>query len=210
MSSTLSTFAQGTVVFNNRVTGLLITHVYAGGTQIIIGNASDDTPTGSTSYAGLSLVGANGTGGFFGAGTTFAQLLAAPGSNAPESSLVPANNVTTFRTGAAAGNVVGITSTLVGVPVDAPSATIEMVVWDNSSGLYPNWTQASPAVLSGLIAAGRSNPFVVSNIGGGVNSAPNLIGLQSFNIYFIPEPATSALALLGLVGMVCFHRKTKP
>jgi hypothetical protein len=82
---------------------------------------------------------------------------------------------TTFRTGAAAGNVVPTTDVFTNIPDGAPVATFEMVVWDNSSGLYPTWRQASADLGS---QATRSAPFVLTNISS--LSPPNLIGLQSF------------------------------
>src|SRR5207249_11263948 len=55
---------------------------------------------------------ANGLTGQFGATTTLAQLLGAPGSNAAESSLIPAASPpVTFRTGTAAGGVANSTAT---------------------------------------------------------------------------------------------------
>jgi len=123
-----SVFAQGTVVFNNRVTGSIVTFVYAGGTSQRAGNGTGDTPSGNTDWTGYTRV----------SGASFlSQLLAAPGAGAPESSLVPSSGTTTFRTGTAAGNVAGITATLSNIPKDAAAATLEMVAWDNSSVCIP-------------------------------------------------------------------------
>lgn len=161
------------------------------------------------------LIGANGTGGRWGAATTLAQLLGAPGSNASESSLIPAiNPASSFRTGTAAGGVAPTTATFNNIPPDAPVATFEMVVWDNSAGLYPTWTQASLAWSSGLIVAGRSLKFRVFNIGGSINTPPVLFpvggdttpGLQSFSLG-IPEPATAALASLAAATLLIFRRR---
>ena len=83
---------------------------------------------------------------------------------------------------------------------DALVATVEMVVWDNSTGLYPTWAEASLGWQAGLINAGRSLPFNLQNIGGDVNTLPALTGLTSFNIYGdgpTPEPASLVLAALG-------------
>jgi hypothetical protein len=198
-TTALSGFAQGTVIFNNRLGST--THVYGGGATTIRGNAANDAPAGTTSYAGLTLIGGNGFTGQWGAGTTFAQLLAANGANQAESSLLPAAGITTFRTGAAAGNIAQVTATLAGVPADAPVATLQMVAWDNSSGLYPTWTQASLAWAQGLIAAGRSATFNVNAIGGQANPAPTLDNLTSFNIP-LPEPTSFALAGLGAAALL--------
>ncbi len=193
----LGVFAQGTVVFNNRVSGAVITHVYFGGYYApIVANGSNDysdttmTPgTFNWSATGYQLV----------MGSTWcAQLLAAPGANQPVSALIPASPVTTFRTTSGeAGWVVPVTATLNGVPADMSVATIEMVAWDNSSGLYPTWTEARLGLLSGQNAAGWGNLFNVYNIGGIGNPPAYLYGLESFNIIGVPEPSMFALAALG-------------
>jgi len=193
-----SIYAQGTVNFYNRVTGTLVTHVFSGGVSQRVGNGSGDTPTGNTDWTGFTPIAG---------GTYFAQLLAAPGAGVPEGSLSPQGATTTFRTGTAAGNVAAITATLGNVAKDAASATLEMVAWDNSSGLYSTWTQASAAFNQGLIAAGKSGAFTVNAIGGDFNTPPNLTGLQSFNIYIVPEPTTFALAGLGAAALLIFRRR---
>jgi len=209
-------FSQGTVVFSNRSAGST-THVFGwptrGANNWLSGNCSIDNPFGSVNYgaAGCVLIGANGLRGLFGASTTFAQLLAANGAGQPESNLLPALGVTTFRTGVAAGNLAPITATLTGVPLDSPAATLQMVVWDNSFGLYPTWTEASRAWANGLIAAGVSQTFTVNNIGGNLNSAPNLDGLQSFsflNTAIIPEPSAIRLGVLG--SLLFYLRISRP
>jgi len=106
--ATASVFAQATVFFNGSTA-----HVY--GTN------------------GLLI----GTVGGMSASTTFASLIGAPGSNAPESSLLPGLGITTFRTGAGAGTLSSFTATFNNIPLDAPFGSFELVAWDNSSGLYP-------------------------------------------------------------------------
>jgi hypothetical protein len=205
----MGVFAQGTIVFNNRVTGTIVTHVY-GGPSALQGNGAGDTPVGSTTWgAGYTLIGT--TGGLT-ASTTFAQLLGASGFNAAESSLLPAAGVTTFRTGAAAGQIAGITATFNNIAANATAATVEMVAWDNASGLYPTWAQASVAWAAGLIAAGRSAPWNQDNLGGTL-PAPNMINstdpsqhVSSFSLV-VPEPTTAALAGLGAAAMMIFRRR---
>jgi hypothetical protein len=101
----------------------------------------------------------------------------------------------------------GVTATLSGVALDASAASVEMVAWDNSSGNYPTWAQAKPAWLAGTIAAGESGIFNLANIGGTFNTPPNLVGLQSFNLYLVPEPSTFALAGLGAAALLIFRRR---
>jgi hypothetical protein len=212
VASAASVFAQGTVSFVNRSsTGT--THVWYGAnihTQVQ-GNSPADLPAsvaGTTDYAGqgMSLIGT--TGGFNGP-TTWAQLIGAPGSAAAESSLLPGAGTTTFRTGGAAGNVALVTSTFANIPLDAPVATFEMVAWDNSSGLYPTWAQASVAWKNNLIAAGTSAEFVLNNIGGTTFTPPNINpAVLSFNIYStVPEPTTAVLAGLGAAALMIFRRR---
>ncbi len=209
MLASLNLFAQGTVQLNNR-NSLGTSHVWGCPNYLsLIGYGSNDIPSGPTPYEaiGCVLIGANGTGGRFGAATTFAQLLAANGANRPEASLVPMGQTTTFRTGTAAGNLAAITATLEGIPADSPAATLELVVWDNTSGLYPTWSEASVAWRSGVAGSfGRSGTFTVLNIGGNWNTPPS-IPIPSFNIYTTPEPSTIALAGLGAVALMIFHRR---
>jgi len=215
-----SVFAQGTMFLNNRVANTLVTVVYApfaSNNQLIrSGNSSTNTPAGSTDYTGFTLIGAGGTGGAFGASTTLAQLFGNVGPGQAESSLQPAAPITTFRTGAAAGQLAANTATFgTSVPGDSPLATVQLRVWDNSSGLYPTWAQAETAWLAGLIAAGKSPLWNQDKIGGQANPPPNMINsldasqsLKSFNIYFtVPEPSTIALAGLGAASLLIFRRR---
>jgi len=206
VTTAASVFAQGTVAFVNRSAGGT-SHVYSGqpGSPLRQGNAPGDSPAGSVDYAGYTLIGT--TGGMT-ASTTFAQLLGANGAGQPESSLLPGAGTTTFRTGPGAGNNVLVTSTFANIPADAAVGTFEMVAWDNSSGLYPTWAQASVGWAANLIAAGRSLPFNISSIGGAVNTPPGVEpGLTSFSIGIIPEPTTAALAGLGAAAMLIFRRR---
>jgi len=223
LTTAVSVFAQGSVNFGNRFTtgNPVTTHVWGPSATApglsLIGNGSNDTPSGTTPYAasGMSLISGTVSGGKYGYTTTFAQLLGANGSNQLEASLRPVGQTTTFRSGAtAAGFIAQITSTLTGAtPIDtaASFATFEIAAWDNSAGQYSNWTAAFDAWQLGLIAAGHSAPFNVSAIGGGLNVPPNLNNMgfnpQSFNLYFIPEPSTFALAGLGAAALLIFRRR---
>ena len=215
LTTAASVFAQGTITFNIRYIGTTgpggTAHIYGGASSPIIGQGSNDSPSGTTSYAGLTLIGLT-QNGLFGQSTTFAQLLAANGANAPEGSLTPQGSVATFRSGASAGAVFGFTDTLQSVPPDSPVATLEMVVWDNSSGLYSTWTQASVAWNSGILQeAGKYGTFNVDNIGGSVNTPPNIPigpgGLESFAMWSTPEPSMLTIFGAGTIMLVLRRRK---
>ena len=203
----IDAFGQGTVIFVNR-SSLGTSHVYAPGPAwwypAQVGYGSNDSPTGTTDWTGFTLIGAGGLNGQYGAATTFAQILAANGANQPEQSLTPQGSITTFRTGSGAGFLAQTTATLANIPKDSPVATLEVVAWDNSSGLYSTWALASTAWSFGLIAGGKSGTFNVSNIGGDVNTPPNFI-FPSFNLSGIPEPSSIALTSLS-VGVALLFR----
>jgi hypothetical protein len=80
-------------------------------------------------------------------------------------------------------------------------------------GTLNTWALAEQAWLGGQIAAGKS---IVATSGalGGVNSDgvafpvnPKTVGTTSFNIYFVPEPSTIALAGLGAASLLIFRRR---
>jgi hypothetical protein len=205
----ISAFAQGIIAFQTRTGGTHITRVYAPLASNIYlsqrGNGTADFPAGTTVWTGFSLIGGVGIAGQYGASSTLTQLLTAPGFDQPESILVPQTPTTTFRTGATAGFVAPLTITASNVGPDAP-ATIEMVVWDNSSGQYPTWKEAFAAWTEGNIAAVESGRW--NTVVGGTSPPPSLDGLQSLNLYYlIPEPSCFALAGLGLATLLVFRRR---
>lgn len=199
----ISLFAQGTVNFNNRNTaaGLFVPIYGANPVNISeskFGNSAAALPTGTQTYAGALLTGS----GFM------AQLFAAPGAGALESALVAsANSITTFRTGTSAGGFAAVTAILANVLPDAAVATLQVRAWDNSSGLYATWAAADVAWRAGSINAGKSALWDLNAIGGNLNTPPLPVGMQSFNIYTIPEPSTFVLAGLGVASLLIFRRR---
>jgi hypothetical protein len=201
-AAAVSVFAQGTVQFiNSSAANGVNAKIYgpeSGNYLSKTGNTTAGTPAGTQTYTGAALAGSG----------YLAQVLAAPGAGAAESSLVAAASAAvSFRTGTGAGYFAPNSgATLSNVAKDAGVATIQVVAWDNSSGLYSTWALASNAWRNGLIAAGRSTLFNVSNIGGDFNTAPYLVGLTSFN-FGVPEPSTMALAGLGAAALLIFRRR---
>lgn len=197
----VSTFAQGTVQFNirssaNGVRGPIYGVNPDNTMESRLGNTTAGTPAGTQTYPGAVL-----------SGTQYlAQLLAASGANQAESSLLAASTPPSTFT-LVAGYVDPVLATLTGVARDASVATMQVVAWDNTSGLYPTWADAKAAWEAGAIAAGKSALFNVSSIGGDFNTPPYLVGFESFNIYYIPEPSTMALLGLGAAALLIFRRR---
>jgi hypothetical protein len=121
-------------------------------------------------------------------------------------SLAPAFPITTFRSGAAAGYVVGTMATLTGVPLDAPSAYVQIRVWDNAGGTVNSWGDVLASDPDGLtIGRGVSEIVVLNNIGGNFNTPPNLVGFSAFDVT-VPEPSTWVLGLLAGAALLCRFR----
>ena len=192
----VSAFAQGTVIFDNRVSTVAISHVYLPSPTspgvVQIGNGPSDYPAGTTDWTGWNPVSGNGFS---------AQLFAAPGANIPRESLVPGFPITTFRTGLTAGFVDDVTATLTGVPRLAAVATIQMRVWDNQGGTILDWTIAN-AQPPGTELMGMSARINVAAIGSDTAPPPALVGLQSFNLtYNVPEPSPFTLVSIGALWL---------
>jgi hypothetical protein len=198
-----SVLAQGSIVFNNR-TADVRAPIYGplgpGDTVSIVGNTATGVPAGTADYGGRPLLS--------GSGYT-AALFAGP-QGTPEASLQPVA-MTTFRTGTLAGYIAPPLDavTIPGVP-GGQIATLQLRVWDNRGGTLTTWAAAEAAWLSGQIAAGKSPVFNSLPLGGAgepPSLPPNLVGLVSFNIYYVPEPGTLALLGLGALGLMVFRRK---
>jgi len=204
VATTSAVLAQGTINFNNlNSAGGLRAPVYGINTNnpadARAGNTAAGLPTGTQTYPGSALLdGPNWS----------AQLFAAPGLSQTEGSLLAASSAATvFRSGTAAGYVTAATATLTGVAKDAPSATIQMRVWNNLGGTINTWAAAEPLWLNGTIAAGKSLLFNLNGIGGDIASPTLMVGLQSFNVAFVPEPSSFALAGMGLASLLIFRRR---
>jgi hypothetical protein len=210
MAVATGAFAQGTILFNNRVAGSLITFVYQAGADNSYrsGNTAGSTPAGTTVYSGTLLTG----------GAWTASLWSLPGSAIPAGVNTPYGNIdnsmilapqggtTTFRTGTAAGNWATATATLGNVAADAANCVLQVRVFPTSFG---TWANAVTAFNNGdpLAYIGVSPMFVVNAVGGGANTPPVMAGLVGFNVVAAPEPSSFALAGMGLASLLIFRRR---
>jgi hypothetical protein len=203
LTAAASVLAQGTMTFNNRMVGTVQAKIYGvetpNNTVAKTGNEAAGQPTGTQTYTGAALAGT----------AWYAQLWAAPGAGAAESSLtaVP-GSLTTFRTGAAAGYITPPPAD-VAIPGAAAGtvATLQVRAWDASAG--NTWAAAEAAWATK--AAGKSALFNSVSLAGAppAPSAALMDNFRSFNVYMnvIPEPSTFALLGLGALGMMIFRRK---
>jgi len=198
-SSAMTAFSQGTVNYNNLITGLRA--------PILIAPANSDrqvqgqpnavvaqsTPIGTTDY-GPGAVGASGSGftAELWAGADAGSLTPVTGSQVP------------LRTGAFAGYITSIATLSVPQIGLNGSGTFQLRAWDNTGGVN-SWA----AAMAGVLGRGESLPFSNSTGGGGTPATlpSSLAGLTSFNIYVVPEPSLIALGALGLGALLLRRRK---
>jgi hypothetical protein len=217
-------FSQGTIIFNNHIgtsttasPGIVNAAVFGpennDPTSAVAktGNTSAGNPMGTQTYSGAPLfAGALG-------GTWTATLWALDSTQVTGDK--GANNLvlvgtTTFRTltsGSFAGTINQPTAALAvpGVALSSQTASFQMRVWDTKGGTIATWAQVlqNPNVLRG-----ESDIFTVPfSLGGTLvppNTAPNLQGLQSFNVYTaVPEPSVIALGALGAGCLLLLRRR---
>jgi len=219
MALAIGTYGQGTVNFNNFISGVLRSPIYdvepGNPTAVMHGNGpSPSIPAGSTTYNGALLAGTGFSVTLWGAEGSSATL----GQMAQLNTTNGATAVANFRTGTGAG-LVNTTSLPLGNPLLAvPLAngidgnpyrgTFQVRAWNNLNGTITTWAQvmANPAV-----ARGMSDLFSPSGALGGTDTPPatppNLIGLTSFNLAIVPEPSLIALGALGLGALLLRRRK---
>jgi hypothetical protein len=215
----ISLFGQGSIQFNNRVTGTSTSAVVAPiygidpncPDTIKYGNpataATAPIPVGTQVYGGAPLVGSGFTASIWArvAGTqnAFVQAATTPFRTTTSSSLSGFWTVPTLAV------------VLQNVPSDpAVHAEIIIRVWDNVGGTITSWAQAiDPA--NTTRGWGESLPFVVADqLGGGTVLPPTLKGLESFQLHTtgsspcIPEPGVIALGVLG-TGCLFMSRRRK-
>jgi hypothetical protein len=202
VGATAAAFAQGTINYNIRVTSVVVGHVYApdAGNPALskTGNTAGETPSGTQTYTGGLLQGSGWS----------AQLFSANLVGQAEGSLVAqTTSVTTFRSGATLGGTIApIAQTIDNVPISG-NGTFQLRVWNNLGGTVNTWQAAEPLWLSGAIAAGKSALFDISGLGGGLITPPDMVNFRSFNVAFVPEPSSFALAGMGIASLLIFRRR---
>ena len=172
-----STFGQGTILFNNRVTGQVDAPV----------NRSDGTGVGAGANAQLYLV----TGS---------------GPSAAYTALYPATTFRT-TSAAAAFYVVQPPGPVIVPGIGAgQQATVVMRVWDGAIGsdydAAVSRCEMNPITitLGGVPATGAPIPDAVL---AGMQGPPGFGGC----LRIVPEPSTMALGLLGAAALLCRRRK---
>lgn len=140
-------------------------------------------------------------------GTAYvAQLWA--GSSA--TSLAPVGAVVAFRTGTGAGYFLGGERVIPGVAAGG-TAFVQVRAWSAAGGTTWESAAANPTAQVGWSGGvwnptAAASPFQVT-VGGGTLPPGNLVGLTSFNLVNVPEPATLALGVLGGLALLIRRRK---
>jgi len=183
LSGFFTAHAQGTINFANGAAGVNAPVYEQNGTTLLVG----------TGY--------------------IAQLFAGPVGTAWDS-LTPLTPTATFGTGLNAGYFFGGLVIVPNVPAGSP-AVFKVRVWTSN---YPNLDAAWAARLAGdpnfrvgipgWYGLGLPTATLTSsNLGGGANPPPNLVGLSSFALVGpVPEPSVWLLALVGAAGLYLGRR----
>jgi len=212
---------QGSIQFNNRVTGTTTSAVVAPVFDLDSlspyehknGAPAQPVPPGFPQtgqvYRGGPLVGSGYTASLWArrAGTTdpFVQAATTPFRTTTSTSLFG------FWT------VPGTAAVLSNVPSD-PTAFADIVVrvWNNEGGTITRWDQLYDPVTGGVIAANAQVPrgeslmfTTVNQLGGGTVLPPTLVGLQSFQLYIEQVPEPSTLAFLALLAFPFLYLRRK-
>jgi hypothetical protein len=181
----VGSFAQGTIVYYNRVAGSVVAPFYGFEVDQVYRSGNNQT------YTGPALAGTGYSVGLW-AGTTADNLTFVPGS------------LDTFRTGGFAG-AIDNSGGVIAIPGigEGSTAVLQVRTWDNQGGTLTTWDLflASPRIGYGI------SPTFTSPALGGNAPPPNMVGLQSFSFYPIPEPGTYALIGLGTLILWMFRRR---
>ena len=206
---TANAFSQGTIQFNNRLTGTSTSAVVAPVYDVNPDNPEERTidPVNFHFY-GAPLVGSGFTASLWArrSGTTQPFVQAATTPFRAAGSTATAGFWVIPSTAAVLSNV----------PSDpAVRADILIRVWDNQGGTITSWDQlydpvtGAPNLANRLVHRGESLMFTqIDQLGGGTVLPPSLRGLQSFQLYVeAPEPSAVVLGVLAVsFALVCRKR----
>jgi len=203
----LAAYGQATIVFNNRIGGLLEAPIF--GPELsdpllqLHGNDASGVPAEGTVYSGARLLGPGFT----------AELWAMPLDKTTFEPVPGAK--TTFRTTlVGAGFIIPTVDPVINDVLPGERAMLELRVWDNQGSTVNDWLTADGL---GLVR-GISNPFLSDPLGGVPASgpplsSPNMTGLRSFNIAMadpsVPEPKSMAVTAIGLMVFASWWRRTR-
>jgi len=218
--SAAGAFGQGSINFNNRITagtgpqGPVVAPIFgvdpANPTQQKNGNPAANwngttgptpVPLGTQVYGGTPIAGTGFTVQLWGANT----------SKADDQLVMIAS--TTMKASTAA-NQQGFLQNPVAAPVvsDTPSdaasrAKFQIRIWDNKGGTITDWQSLLSPANNG-VARGFSSIFTVPfQLGLGTTLPPTLQGLESFQLFVVPEPSIIALGALGAGCLLLLRRR---
>jgi len=206
---------QGSVNFDNRTAdnNAAIFNVDPANPSVRkVGNTATGVPAGSVTYAGAPLSGTGFTATLWGAN-------AASATGSADANNLSLLATTTFRpqtSGGFSGRVSPLAAnpTVPGVASTSDRATFQVRVWNNQGGTITTWTDALLAASQNRTTIGYSDLFTIPQPlgdlvppGGTPTTAPNLIGLTSFQLFAVPEPSVIALGVLGAGCLFLLRRR---
>jgi hypothetical protein len=177
----MSSMAQGTITFNNRITGIVDFKVS------LLSPSNVSTFLDGSGYSVQLFVGAAGSS---------------------SEALVPvAGSLTTFRSGNAAGYFNNLGDIAIPGFAGGSTVAIQLRAWDNAGGTLTSYAAALAAnrAVGSSIVVNTMEP-----LGGAGNppaTATTLAGLTAFNIAVVPEPGVMSLAAIGGLGLLALRRK---
>jgi hypothetical protein len=206
------TFPQATVNFANQVTGsgtggqaAYAAPIYgvdpSNPTAAKTGQSAFGNPMGSVVYGGSPLVGTGFTVQLWGIGI----------ANAPSDAffILLDNATSSFGFSAGAGFILPVAG-----PASLPGTlggpgsrgSFELRAWDNQAGAISTWDQAKLSQTALGVSPIVSPDF---DLGGAGSPAPGLLGLQSFQLHIVPEPAAFALGLAGCLLLLAARSRQR-
>jgi len=210
-------FSQGEIVFDNRANasgtpgsfpGVVVAPIYdvdpANPSVRKSGNTSAGIPMGGATYSGALLAGTGFTATLWARNSTAVS----GDASANNLALVGQTTMRTSTTGTSAGRVAASAANarvLDVAPGTTDRGTFQVRVWDSRGGQIATWDQA---LTTPGVKLGYSDLFTVPYaLTSGIGTPPNLEGLQSFQLFVVPEPSVIALGVLGAGCLFLLRRR---